>query len=71
MSDGWVAPFKRVVSALVSENLSLISTLAGLPGDDSPSRKIFLALGTSKKRMDRWRTFSYDRSGNEKTIRTA
>lgn len=30
LSDGWVAPLKRVVSALVSENLSLISTSAGV-----------------------------------------
>lgn len=63
VSDGWVAPLKRVVSAPVSENLFLISTLAGSPGDDSPSKKIFLALGAGKKRMSG--TFSYDRSGNQ------
>lgn len=67
-SDG-VAPLKRVVSAQESENLSLISTLAGLPGDDSTVQEnISRARDEQKKKRyiyicARQRTFSYDRSG--------
>lgn len=66
-----MTPLKRVVSAQESENLSLISTLAGFPGDDSTVQgNISRARDEQKKKIyiyvcvcARQRTFSYDRSG--------
>lgn len=52
LSDGWVAPLKRVVSALVSENLSLISTSAGVA---FPGQRFTVEENISRRKKKRKR----------------